>query len=55
VPGCTFHPRCPDFIGEVCQTVIPPETLLAGGDHVVRCHLYDREHALAGTTTEAAR
>ena len=31
VPGCSFHPRCPDFIGEVCQTVIPPENLLPGG------------------------
>jgi peptide/nickel transport system ATP-binding protein len=53
VPGCTFHPRCPDFIGDVCQTVIPPETLLDGGRHGVRCHLYDDERALAGMTTEA--
>jgi oligopeptide/dipeptide ABC transporter ATP-binding protein len=53
VPGCSFHPRCPDFIGDVCQTVIPPETLLAGGSHVVRCHLYDDERALAGSTMEA--
>ena len=52
VPGCSFHPRCPDFIGEVCQTVIPPETLLAGAtQHGVRCHLYDDEPALAGSTT----
>jgi len=53
VPGCSFHPRCPDFIGDVCQTVIPPETLLAGGSHGVRCHLYDDERALAGSTREA--
>ena len=53
VPGCSFHPRCPDFIGDVCQTVIPPENLLAGGTHGVRCHLYDDERALAGSTREA--
>ncbi|GAA3689954.1 ABC transporter ATP-binding protein [Microlunatus aurantiacus] len=53
VTGCSFHPRCPDFIGDVCQTVIPPETLLPGAHrHGVRCHLYDDEHALAGSTAE---
>jgi peptide/nickel transport system ATP-binding protein len=56
VPGCSFHPRCPDYIGDVCQTVIPPETLLPGAHrHGVRCHLYDDEHVLAGSTTEAGR
>jgi oligopeptide/dipeptide ABC transporter ATP-binding protein len=56
VPGCSFHPRCPDFIGDVCQTVIPPETLLPGAErHGVRCHLYDDQRALAGSTTEAGR
>ncbi len=56
VPGCSFHPRCPDFIGDVCRTVIPPETLLPGAvRHGVRCHLYDNERALAGSTTEASR
>jgi oligopeptide/dipeptide ABC transporter ATP-binding protein len=56
VPGCSFHPRCPDFIGDVCVTVIPPETLLAGPSrHGVRCHLYDDELTRAGSTTEAFR
>jgi oligopeptide/dipeptide ABC transporter ATP-binding protein len=56
VPGCSFHPRCPDFIGEVCQTVIPPETLLPGASrHGVRCHLYEDEPSLAGSATEAFR
>jgi peptide/nickel transport system ATP-binding protein len=56
VPGCSFHPRCPDFIGDVCQSVIPPETLLPGATrHGVRCHLYDDEHALAGSTTGERR
>jgi peptide/nickel transport system ATP-binding protein len=44
VPGCTFHPRCPDFMPGVCDTVIPVETVLAGPtQHSVRCHLYDKE------------
>ncbi|SDT47007.1 ABC transporter ATP-binding protein [Microlunatus soli] len=44
VSGCTFHPRCPDFMPGVCDTVIPEETLLAGPTtHGVRCHLYDDE------------
>ncbi|HYI58230.1 MAG TPA: ABC transporter ATP-binding protein [Microlunatus sp.] len=56
VPGCSFHPRCPDFIGEVCQTVIPPENLLPGAErHGVRCHLYDDEGALVDATTEVGR
>jgi len=56
VPGCSFHPRCPDFIGEVCQTVIPPENMLPGVvRHGVRCHLYDDEDALVGSTTEVSR
>ena len=56
VPGCSFHPRCPEYLGDVCRTVIPPETLLPGAQrHGVRCHIYDDDHALAGSTTEAAR
>ena len=42
VSGCSFHPRCPDFVKGVCDTVIPVETVLAGPTrHGVRCHLYD--------------
>jgi len=66
VSGCPFHPRCPDFIGDVCVTVTPPETLLAGPSrHGVRCHLYDDQltrdelepvfGSWAGSTTEALR
>ncbi|GAB3926927.1 dipeptide/oligopeptide/nickel ABC transporter ATP-binding protein [Microlunatus endophyticus] len=41
LPGCTFHPRCPDYMDGVCNTIIPAETLLAGPTlHTVRCHLY---------------
>jgi peptide/nickel transport system ATP-binding protein len=38
--GCSFHPRCPAFIGEVCRARAP--ALLKAGDGVhARCHLYD--------------
>jgi len=46
VTGCTFHPRCPDFMEGVCDTVIPAETLLSGPTrHGVRCHLYSKTNA----------
>jgi peptide/nickel transport system ATP-binding protein len=36
--GCTFHPRCPAFLGEVCEKVVPPlEKANWGSD--VACHL----------------
>lgn len=38
--GCTFHPRCPVFAGEVCERVVP---LLKKGDwgSDVACHLVE--------------
>jgi peptide/nickel transport system ATP-binding protein/oligopeptide transport system ATP-binding protein len=37
--GCRFHPRCPERLGAVCDTVDP--ALEAGGPgHAVACHLY---------------
>ena len=45
LPGCTFHPRCPDYMDGVCNTIIPAETLLAGPTlHTVRCHLYSENN-----------
>ena len=37
--GCPFHPRCPEFIPDVCDVELPPQIELTGG-HRVRCHLY---------------
>jgi peptide/nickel transport system ATP-binding protein len=37
--GCTFHPRCPEFIAGVCDQVEPPIAKV-GQDHMARCHLY---------------
>ncbi|WP_230208253.1 ABC transporter ATP-binding protein [Microlunatus sp. Gsoil 973] len=45
LPGCTFHPRCPDYMDGICNTIIPAETLLAGPTrHGVRCHLYSENN-----------
>jgi len=44
--GCTFHPRCPEFMEGVCDQVEPPIAKV-GLNHVARCHLY-------ATTTAAA-
>ena len=36
--GCSFHPRCPVFLGEVCERIVPPlERAVWGSD--VACHL----------------
>jgi peptide/nickel transport system ATP-binding protein len=37
--GCSFHPRCPRFIQNVCDVEQPPQVELASS-HRVRCHLY---------------
>ena len=36
--GCAFHPRCPAFIGEVCERVVPPLERAKWGSEVA-CHL----------------
>ena len=37
-PGCRFHTRCPNYIGEICRTKEPP--LLNAKGRLVACHLY---------------
>ena len=37
-PGCRFHPRCPEKIGDICETKAPEVTVINGRQ--VRCHLY---------------
>jgi len=37
--GCTFHPRCPDMIPDVCDKIAPSVSFPKPG-HLVRCHLY---------------
>ncbi len=42
--GCPFHPRCPDKIPGVCDTIVPTETEI-GERHATACHLYTTERA----------
>ncbi|MGX7678583.1 ABC transporter ATP-binding protein [Jatrophihabitans sp. DSM 45814] len=37
--GCSFHPRCPERIGDICDTVIPHRVATEAG--MARCHLLD--------------
>ena len=37
--GCPFHPRCPDFIPDLCDQV-EPEVAHIGPAHTAKCHLY---------------
>jgi peptide/nickel transport system ATP-binding protein len=36
--GCAFHPRCPAFIGDVCERIVPPLEKAEWGSDVA-CHL----------------
>lgn len=40
--GCPFHPRCPEMIPGVCDTVVP-ENIEVGPNHKVRCVLYSSD------------
>jgi oligopeptide/dipeptide ABC transporter ATP-binding protein len=40
--GCSFHTRCPQKIGDVCETD-DPELEDTGGGHCISCHLSDDE------------
>ncbi|RCK70971.1 ABC transporter ATP-binding protein [Desertihabitans brevis] len=56
VTGCSFHPRCPDYLGDVCRDVIPAEALLAGPTrHGAKCHLYTDEGRAALAAPAATR
>jgi peptide/nickel transport system ATP-binding protein len=41
--GCRFKDRCPDYIGDVCDQVIPPLEEKTDSDSTaeVACHLYE--------------
>jgi peptide/nickel transport system ATP-binding protein/oligopeptide transport system ATP-binding protein len=44
--GCSFHPRCPEYIGEVCSTTATKRLETTAG--AARCHLLDR-HVIGET------
>jgi len=37
--GCTFNPRCPMKIGDICEQ-LPPKLALEEENHYASCHLY---------------
>jgi oligopeptide/dipeptide ABC transporter ATP-binding protein len=39
--GCSFHPRCPQAMVDLCNQV-EPESVEVKPGHVVRCHLYPK-------------
>jgi oligopeptide/dipeptide ABC transporter ATP-binding protein len=55
VPGCPFHPRCPEFMAGRCDTKVPVEIAMDDDpSHTVRCHLYyDDDQVPAATASEA--
>jgi oligopeptide transport system ATP-binding protein len=46
--GCPFHPRCPKYIGEVCEVEQPRKYDLGGKGHVSACHLHDERDETEG-------
>jgi len=40
-PGCRFHTRCPDYMGDICKTQEPMMCEM-GNRHFVACHLYSK-------------
>jgi oligopeptide/dipeptide ABC transporter ATP-binding protein len=40
--GCSFHPRCPQAMADLCDQVEPDNVEVKPG-HLVRCHLYPKE------------
>lgn len=44
-PGCNFHPRCPIWEGEQCETVVPVLKFFTDGSSVA-CHPIQRERSV---------
>jgi peptide/nickel transport system ATP-binding protein len=39
--GCRFKDRCPSYIGDVCDQVVPPLEAKREFEQAVACHLYE--------------
>ena len=46
--GCTFHPRCPLYEADTCDSSAPPLRVLDGGTRRLACHVVARDHEQAG-------
>ena len=53
VPGCPFHPRCPEVMPGLCDRV-EPVLLPVKGTAAVNCFLYDPDGAAASAAAAAA-
>jgi peptide/nickel transport system ATP-binding protein len=49
--GCKFHPRCPEYIGDVCEDVDPDFREAETGQQVA-CHLYDEDETSRRRVTQ---
>ncbi len=52
-PGCSFHPRCPEFLRGICNRV-EPRLLEVEAGHEVSCVLYDEEVVGDGQSADNA-
>jgi len=50
--GCKFHPRCPSYIGDVCQEV-DPEMRASSPRQQAACHLYEGANTPAEVDADA--
>lgn len=41
--GCSFHPRCPSYLGEKCEAKSPVQQVSKRMDHSVSCHAVQLE------------
>jgi len=51
--GCKFHPRCPEYIGDVCENVDPEMRPTDTPEHQVTCHLYETEDEQSRTSADS--
>jgi peptide/nickel transport system ATP-binding protein len=57
--GCRFKDRCSEYIGDVCDQVVPPVEAKANFEQDIACHLYDSAEGydpyqeMAGTPSAA--
>jgi len=46
--GCSFHPRCPEFMPGLCDREVPQYIELEQNNHWVSCHLYSADSDKVG-------
>jgi oligopeptide/dipeptide ABC transporter ATP-binding protein len=51
LPGCPFHPRCPEYMPEICNRIIP-DVIEVEPAHTARCLLYASDLPEMATSKE---